>query len=90
MFRKLCIEVTECDDSLQGDLLRHWKLILNELGTLSNIKIDRCYFPMHATLGDLQLHGFSDTYIDAYTTVVCLGVTYSDNSVITKILASKT
>ena len=89
IFRKLCMEKVEWDDSLQGDLLNQWKSILTELGTLSNIRIDRCYFTMQATLVDLQLHGFCDASVDAYAAVVYLQVTYSDNSV-TRILASKT
>ena len=35
------MEKVEWDDSLQGDLLSQWKLILTELGTLSNISVDR-------------------------------------------------
>ena len=49
IFRRLCMEKAEWDDSLQGDLLNQWKLILAELGTLSTINIDRCYFASHAT-----------------------------------------
>ena len=43
------MEKAEWDDSLQGDLLNQWKLILAELRTLSSISIDRCYFASHAT-----------------------------------------
>ena len=78
------------DDSLQGDLLNQWKQILAELGTLSSISIDRCYFASHATTVTLQLHGFCDASVEAYAAVVCLRVTYSDESEATKILASKT
>ena len=84
------MEKAEWDDSLQGHLLNQWKLILAELGTLSSISIDRCYFASHATTVTLQLHGFYDASVEAYAAVVYLRVTYSDDSVATKILASKT
>ena len=84
------MEKVEWDDSLQSDLLSQWKLILTELGTLSNISVDRCYFVSHATPVTLQLHGFCDASVEAYATVVYLRVTYSDGSVTTRILASKT
>lgn len=92
MFRKLCVEKAEWDDTLHGDLLSQWKLILTELGMLSNIRIDRCYFATHTTPVDLQLHGFCDASMDAYAAVMYLyiRVTYSDGSVTTRILASKT
>ena len=90
MFRKLCLEKVEWDDLLRGDLLSQWKSILMELGTLSDIRIDRCYFIMEATPVDIQLHGFCDASIEAYAAVVYLRVTYSDDSVKTTILASKT
>ena len=84
------MEKVKWHESLQGDLLNQWKSILTELGTLSKITIDRCYFTMQATPVDLQLHGFCDVFVDAYAAVVYLRVTYSDNSVTTRILASKT
>lgn len=61
-----------------------------ELGTLSNFRIDICYFTMQAMPIDLQLHGFYDVSVDAYAAVVYLQVSYSDNSVTSRILASKT
>ena len=48
------MEKAEWDDSLQGDLLNQWKLILAELRTLSSISIDRCYFASDATNVTLQ------------------------------------
>ena len=73
----------EWDDALQGGLLSQWKLILTELETLNNIRIDRCYFTTQATPVDFQLHGFCDASIDAYAAVVYLRVAYSDSSVTT-------
>ena len=89
IYRRLCKEKAEWDDSIQGDLLNQWKLILAELGTLSSISIDRCYFASHFTTVTLQLHGFCDTSVEAYAPVVYLRVTYSDDNVATKVLASK-
>ena len=62
----------EWDDSLQGELLSQWKLILTELGTLSNISVDRYYFVSHTTPVTLQLHGFCDASVEAYAVVVYL------------------
>ena len=86
MFRKLCVEKAEWVELLQDDLLRQWRLILMELETINEIRIDRCYFIENSTPVTVQLHAS----IEAYAAVVYLQVMYSDNSVTSMILASKT
>ena len=40
MFRRLCIEKVDWDEVLEKELVKQWKVILAELGTLSSVKID--------------------------------------------------
>ena len=75
---------------LEKELVKQWKVILAELGTLSGVKIDRCYFIAIATPTKIQLHGFCDTSVEPYAAVLYVRTVYSDNSVSVSMLASKT
>ena len=72
MFRTLCIDKLDWDENLPNNLLEEWKSILVELGALTNLSMDRCYFNTESTRVKLQLHGFCDASLQAYAAVVYL------------------
>ena len=60
LFQLLCMNKCGWDDPLQGELHDHWTRILTKLGSISRIRIPRCYFLLNSSPTDVQLHGFSD------------------------------
>ena len=90
MFRTLCIDKLDWDENLPNNLLEEWKSILVELGALTNLSVDRCYFNTESTRVKLQLHGFCDASLQAYAAVVYLRTIYTDGNVMVRILTSKT
>ena len=90
MFRTLCLGKLDWDDVLPDNLLGEWKSIIAELGTLSNLHVDRCYFYTEPSHVNFQLHGFCDASLQAYAAVVYLRTVYADGSVTVRIIASKT
>ena len=47
-------------------------MILIDLGALTNLSVDRCYFNTESAHVKFQLHGFGDASLQAYPTVVYL------------------
>ena len=90
MFITLCMEKVDWDKVLEKELVKQRKVILAGLGTLSGVKIDRCYFIANATPTKIQLHGFCDASVEAYAAVLYVQTVYSDNSFSVSMLASKT
>ena len=62
-------------------------MTLAELGTLSGVKIDRCYFIANATPTKIQLHGFCDASVKAYAAVLYVRTVYFYNSVFVSMTA---
>ena len=44
LFQELCLERVDWDGEFQGDLLKSWTLLLEELWCLNSVRIPRCYF----------------------------------------------
>ena len=78
------------DDQLQGELHDHWTRILTELGSISRIRIPRCYFLLNSSPTDVQLHGFSDALSQAYAAVLHFCSLYPDGHVEVRLITSKT
>ena len=79
----LCMNKCGWDDPLQGELHDHWMIFLTELGSISRIRIPRCYFLLSASLSDVQLHGFCDASLQAYAAVLYFCSIYPDGHVAT-------
>ena len=78
------------DDPVPAELKETWHQWRCELGALVNKDIPRCYFPQHATIVSLQLHGFSDASEEAYAGVVYLRMLDSVDNVHVSLVISKT
>lgn len=76
------------DDPLPDDLIRTWKLLLNDLPVLSKVEIPR--FLSTTTTSNVQLCGFCDASEHGYAAVAYLRVTSSSGLVTTHLLGSKT
>ena len=90
LFQVLCVQQVDWDESLSGDLLSSWRTILSEFSCLNGVKVPRCYFRGGHQSLSTQLHGFCDACDHAYAAVVYLRTTYSDSSIQTVLIASKT
>ena len=42
-FQEMCAENVDWDDELNGDLLAKWNTMLDEIDSLDNVQIPRCY-----------------------------------------------
>ena len=58
LLQELCLERIDWDGELQGNLLKLWKTLLEELKLLGSDRIPRCYFKPNPV--KVELHGFSD------------------------------
>ena len=58
LFQDLCLERIDWHGELQGNLLKLWKTLLDELKFLGSVRIPCCYFQSDPVKVDL--HGFSN------------------------------
>lgn len=89
-FQVLCTEKLDWDEPLQGELLKTWNSIFEEMKSLEQIKFPRCYFSQDSSITDVQLHAFSNASEKAYAAVLYMRTTYSDGRVQTRLVTSKT
>ena len=90
LFQLLCLEKTEWDSELHGDLRKQWDTLISELEFLKTVCVPRCiYWPKLNRLFT-QLHGFSDASERAIGTVVYARTVYEDDCIGVKMIASKT
>ena len=47
LFQELCVGKINWDETLQGELLRKWKSLLEEIRCFETVRIPRCYFVGH-------------------------------------------
>ena len=87
LFQELCINKTNWDAELNGELLEQWKSILQDMSLIDCYHITR-YFTRHPV--NVQLHGFSDASEHAYATVVYVRSTYNDGQFEVRLVVSKT
>ena len=90
LFRDLCTDKVDWDESLHGEVLEKWNAIVAEIGSLSCLKLPRCYYLFKSTPLTFQLHGFSDASSLAYGAVLYFKTVYVDGSVTVGIVAAKT
>ena len=90
LFHLLCLEKTEWDSELHGDLRKQWDTLISELEFLKTVRVPRCiYWPKLNRLFT-QLHGFSDASERATGAVVYARTVYEDDRIDVKMIASKT
>ena len=90
LFRSLCTNNVNWDDSIEGEALSRWRSLINEFSCVNQIKVPRCYFRSSLNPILIELHGFSDASAQAYGAVVYLRAVYKDGSISSNIMASKT
>ena len=90
LFQKICIEKTDWEQTLDGELLIRWNYLIKELTALVKIKVPWCCYVGTATPISHQLHGFSDASEHAFAAVIYLRTVYNDGSISVRLLASKT
>jgi len=87
LFQELCLERVDWDGELQGDLLKSWRLLLEELRCLNGVRIPRCYF--QSTPVKCELHCFCHAFHQAYAAVIHIPAIYSDGRIGVRLFASK-
>ena len=93
LFQGLCIEKVNWDESLEGKALAKWKSFINDLNTLKNIQVPRCYADYslaQSTVCSYQIHGFSDASERAYAAIVYLRTEFNNGETQVNIVTSKT
>ncbi|XP_072398194.1 uncharacterized protein [Diabrotica undecimpunctata] len=76
-------------DILDDLLISDWKSLLDTYQSISKITFPRC-LTLPLLKSDMQLHCFTDASQDIYAACVYLRVVYSDNTVTSRLIASKT
>ena len=90
LFQILCNENMSWDEELNDEHFKTWHLLIDELQTLNDVSVPRCYFVKHNTLESLQLHCFSDASVKAYAAAVYLRTKYTGGQVDVNLVAAKT
>jgi len=90
LFQTLCKDKMNWDQALTESSLMKWKQFTNDLEVIVQISVPRYYYVTVVTPVSVELHGFSDASEKAYAAVVYLKSVYSDGTVSTCIMASKT
>ena len=90
LFQSLCKAGVEWDESLNGDLLDQWKLLVSGLLKAETITIRRCYLDgIIAPVVKYSLQGFCDASSLAYGAVLYLKIDMDDGSHV-RLLTAKT
>ena len=90
-FQELCSNKVDWDVILSGSWLKKWNFLQNEVRTLSELRVPRCYFVTE--LGkpvSHEIHGFSDSSEKAMAAVAYLVSKYANGRVNARLIASKT
>jgi hypothetical protein len=88
LFQKLWLLQLGWDDLLPESICLEWKKYRDSLPSIQEIKIPRCILPEECST--IQLHGFSDASIKAYSAVVYLRTTSPNAKPMISLIASKT
>ena len=90
LFQQLCESKIDWDEPLNGDFLKRWQCLVNDLQTSQPFSIPRSYFDdVQGEVKSYSLYGFCDASLSAYATVVYL-VVQTDVGRFMKFIASKT
>jgi hypothetical protein len=89
-FQQLWKQSIDWDEPLPLDMQRHFMNWRESLFELSNLRIPRCYTPIHFQIVDQQLIGFSDASERAYCGTVYLRSTNTTGEVHISLVMAKT
>jgi hypothetical protein len=90
IFQQLWKQSIDWDEPLPPDMQRHFMNWRESLFELSNLRIPRCYMPIHFQIVDQQLIGFSDASEKAYCGTVYLRSTNTTGEVHISLVMAKT
>ncbi|GFV10466.1 integrase catalytic domain-containing protein [Trichonephila clavipes] len=86
--RKLWSHHLSWDEELPDSLAGQWRIFQEQLPLLTNIKIPRCILIPQAI--DVQVHGFCDSSEKAYCAVIYIRSKDATQTVVSRLLTSKT
>ncbi len=90
LLRQLWERKVDWDDPVPSNIRDSWFQWRSELHLLAERHIPRCYFDTATHISSVELHGFSDASELAYTAVVYLRLTATDDTTQTSLVTSKT
>ena len=90
LFEILCCKGIDWDNPLDGEILKQWMEILNDLVSLTEAKVPRCYIQFIEESRYHEIHGFWDASDKAYAAVVYLRTKYTNGNVDVRLVAAKT
>ena len=90
LFQILCNNNIDWGDPFDGEILTQWTEILNNLSSLMEVKVPRCYFHFTGKTLHHEIHGFSDASEKAYAAVVYLKTAHANGNIDVKLIAAKT
>ena len=76
LFQSLCSSKLEWDGQLEGEALKQWNRLPNDIKSLSKIRVQRCLFNKDYQVVSKQLHGFCDASEKAFAAVVYIHIEY--------------
>lgn len=88
LMKKIWMSKLGWDDHLDSELSNEWNRFLENISQLSKLKIPRYLF-LHKQIQNIEIHGFSDASLKAYGACIYIRAIYTDNTVSTNLVTSK-
>ncbi|UYV63536.1 hypothetical protein LAZ67_2004566 [Cordylochernes scorpioides] len=88
--RQLPTEKTSWDEPIESDIKSNWTKFQTQLSCLKEIKIPRYLNSSSSEIEELQLHGFCDASLNAYSAVFYLKTRFKIQKIKINLITSKT
>ncbi|UYV61453.1 hypothetical protein LAZ67_1004907 [Cordylochernes scorpioides] len=88
--RQLPAERTSWDEPIESDIKSNWNKFQTQLSCLKEIKIPRYLNSSSSEIEELQLHGFCDASLNAYSAVFYLKTRFKIQKIKINLITSKT
>ncbi|UYV70944.1 hypothetical protein LAZ67_8001195 [Cordylochernes scorpioides] len=88
--RQLPAERTSWDEPIESDIKSNWNKFQTQLSCLKEIKIPRYLNSSSSEIEELQLHGFCDASLNAYSAVFYLKTRFKNQKIKINLITSKT
>ncbi|UYV79770.1 K02A2.6-like [Cordylochernes scorpioides] len=88
--RQLPAEKTSWDEPIESDIKSNWNKFQTQLSCLKEIKIPRYLNSSSSEIEELQLHGFFDASLNAYSAVFYLKTRFKIQKIKINLITSKT
>ncbi|UYV75531.1 hypothetical protein LAZ67_13000529 [Cordylochernes scorpioides] len=88
--RQLPAEKTSWDEPIESDIKSNWNKFQTQLSCLKEIKIPRYLNSSSSEIEELQLHGFCDASLNAYSAVFYLKTRFKIQKIKINLITSKT